>query len=297
MGVLLLIACAALWSLSGPLIKLLNYQGGGVSGLAIACYRSLLGGLVFLPLAWRRRRTLRVVAPIWPAASVLTFTLMTVTFVLATTMTAAANAISLQYTAPLWVFLLSPLILGERPRREEGLVLLIAMAGVAVLFAGHPAADMPALLVALTSGLGYGSLIVVLRGLRRVDPTVVTCLNLLGSGLLLAPAVALWSTFHLTAGQLGLLVLLSVAQFALPYVLFSLALQSVEAHRAALITLLEMVLNPLWTYLIVGEAIPPATRLGGPLILLGVAGWMLLTWRREAALGRQQRRDGAGSRS
>jgi len=282
-GVFGLIVCAALWSLSGPLIKLLNEGGGGVPGVAIACYRSLIGGLLFLPFALRRRDTLRYVPLGWPVGSVLAFTLMTVCFVIATTRTAAANAVILQYTSPLWVFLLSPLLLNERPRRAEGAVLLIAMIGVGIIFFGNRASDATALLVALTSGLGYGGLTVVLRGLRPVSPIVVACLNCLGSGLLLAAAVGLWGSFRVTGEQFLLLALLSLLQFALPYVLFSWALQRVEAHRAALITLLETILNPLFTFLIVHEAVPTATLIGGPFILAGVVGWLLLTWWREQA--------------
>jgi DME family drug/metabolite transporter len=282
LAVLTLVACAALWSLNGPLIKLLSHDG--VPGVTIACYRSLLGGLVFAPFALRRLGTLRNVAPAWPIAGVLTFTLMTAAFVIANTLTAAANAIILQYTSPIWVFVLSPLLLKERPGRDEGLVLLIAMVGVLVIFSGNPDTNATGLIVALVSGLGYGSLIVVLRGLRRVSPTVVAALNTLGSGLLLVLPVAVWATFGLTASQWGLMLLLALVQFTLPYVMFSWALRHVEAHRAALIVLLETVLNPLWTYLIVGEAPPPATLLGGPLILVGVAGWLVLAWRREATL-------------
>ena len=111
-----LFACAAIWSLNGPLIKLLKQED--VPGITIACYRSLIGGAVFLPLAWRRLGTLRSAAPGWSIAAVLTFTLMTVCFVIATTKTAAANAIILQYTSPVWVFLLSPLLLKEKPLVE-----------------------------------------------------------------------------------------------------------------------------------------------------------------------------------
>jgi drug/metabolite transporter (DMT)-like permease len=275
-GVLLLLATATLWSLNGPLIKLLNQQGAGVSGLTIACYRSLLGGLVLLPFAWRRRETLQTISWHWPVASVLMFTLMTVCFVIATTRTAASSAIILQETAPLWVFLLSPVLLGERPHWREGVSLLLAMVGVAIIFWGHRATEMPALLIALTSGVGYGGLIVTLRGLRRVDSILVTSLNLLGSGLLLTLAVPIWSTFCVTGAQLLLLLAMSLVQLSLPYLLFSLALRSVEAHRASLIVLLEPLLNPIWTYLAVGEAVPRATLIGGPFILAGVVGWMLL---------------------
>ncbi len=270
-----------MWSLNGPLIKLLGQLDGGLSGLTIACYRSLISGIIFTPLALRRLATLRRVSVAWSAGSVMVFTLMTSSFVIATTMTQAANAIILQYTAPLWVFLLSALLLKERPGRVEGLVLLVTMAGVGVIFTGRAASGTAGLVVALGAGLGYGSLIVVLRGLRAVNPTAVTWMNCLGSGLLLAAAVALWDSFALTSAQFGLVVLLSVVQFAIPYVMFSWALQHVEAHRASLIVLLEVVLNPVLTFLVVGERVPRATLLGGPLILAGVIGWMLLTWRRE----------------
>lgn len=279
-AIVLLIVCAALWSLNGPLIKLLTQAG--VPGVTTACYRSLFGGVIFLPLALRGRSTLRRVAIGWPIGSVLAFTLMTACFVIATTQTAAANAIILQYTSPIWVFLLSPLLLHERLRLSDGLVLALAMGGVAIIFCGHATTEAPALLVGLASGLGYGSLTVALRGLRRVDPSTVVALNFLGSGLLLLPAVAIWGTFWLNGYQFVLMLILSLVQMAIPYLLFSWALQRVEAHRAALIVLLETVLNPVLTYLVVGERVPTATLIGGPLILVSVVGWMLLTWRSHA---------------
>lgn len=277
-GVLVLVLTAALWSLNGPLIKQL--QAEGVSGLSIACYRSLLAGVVFLPLALRRLRTLQRPAIGWRVGSVAAFTFMTACFVIATTKTAAANVIVLQYTSPIWVFLLSPLLLRERPRLGDGLVLVIAMVGVAILFAGAGGAETVWLIVALASGLGYGALTVTLRGLRAADPFAVATMNCLGSGLILAVAVGVWGTFRLTGCQFALLLALSLVQFAGPYVLFSWALQRVEAHRASLIVLLECVLNPLWTYLIIGEHVPRATLVGGPLILVSVAVWLLLTRRR-----------------
>ena len=289
LGILTLLCTATLWSLNGPLIKLLNRSGAdftGVPGVTIACYRSLFGGVIFLPFAIRRWRTLatsstRATTIAWPIGSVLTFTLMTSCFVIATTQTAAANAIVLQYTSPIWVFVLSPLLLGERPRLRDGLVLLLALAGVAIIFFGHAPTHTSALLIGLVSGLGYGSLTVALRGLRRADPSTVVALNFLGSGLLLVPAVAIWATFRLNGHQFLLVLVLSVVQFALPYLMFSWALKHVEAHRAALIVLLETVLNPLWTYVLVGESVPRPTLFGGPLILVSVVGWMLVTWRRE----------------
>jgi drug/metabolite transporter (DMT)-like permease len=280
-GVLTLVLCAALWSLNGPLIKLLSQPEESLPAITIACYRSLFGGVVFLPLALRRFGTLRSVGPRWWFGSVVVFTLMTVCFVIATTRTAAANAIILQYTAPLWVFLLAPLILHERLQRSDGVVLLLAMTGIAIIFFGHTAGDLPALALGLASGLGFGLVIVTLRRFRQADPIAVVALNFIGSGLLLAPAVAVWGVFRIASTQQFILVAaLGIVQMAVPYLLFSWALRYVEAHRAALIVLLETVFNPLWTYLVVGEPVPTPTLVGGPLILAGVVASMLFTWRR-----------------
>ncbi len=283
LAILVLIACAMLWSLAGPLIKLL--VEAGVPGVTIACYRSLFGGAVFLPLALRHWGTLRCVSLRWRISTVVVFTLMTVCFVISTTQTAAANAITLQYTAPVWVFLFAPLLLRERFRMSDGLVLLLAMAGVAIIFFGHATGDVPALLVALASGLGFGLVIVTLRGLSRAEPGAVVAMNFLGSGLLLLPAVAIWGTFRIAGlQQFALILALGIVQMAVPYLMFSWALKHVEAPRASLIVLLETVFNPLLTYLVVGELVPTATLVGGPLILASVVGWMLLTWRREVRL-------------
>lgn len=287
LGVVALVLCAALWSLNGPLIKLLRQpdpQGAeGLPGITIAAYRSLIGGLLFLPLALRRRASLKSISPAWPIASVLMFTVMTACFVIATTQTAAANAIILQYLSPIVVFLLSPVILAVTPRWSEGAVLLGAMLGAGVIFLGNPATELGPLTVAACSGLGYGALIVFLRVLTPVDPFVVVAMNFLGSGILMAAAIPLvpGGSFELTTRQFTILFLMSVVQFAAPYVLFSWALRHVEAHKASLIILLETVLNPIWTFLVVGETPPGATMLGGPLILASVVGWMLLSWRHE----------------
>jgi DME family drug/metabolite transporter len=280
-AVLLLVA--ALWSTNGPLIKLITAESPDrepVPAITIACLRSLLGGLVFLPWLLRRGKELRRAHPGWAVGSVCCFTLMTVAFVLATTGTAAANAIVLQYTSPLWVFLLSPLLLGERPRLADGAVLLIAMVGVVVIFVGNAQSASGWLIVALLSGLGYGALTVTLRGLRAVPPAVVAAMNALGSGLILVPAVLIWGTFMLDAWQATLLVIMALLQFTLPYLLFSWALQRIAAYQAALIVLIEAVLNPTWTWLAIGEPVPPATLAGGPLILVGVALWIVLSARR-----------------
>lgn len=290
-GVLILLACATLWSVNGPLIKLLDREG--VPATTIAFYRSALAGLIFAPAAIRHASRLRSVHPGWLLASVGSFTIMTACFVLATQSQAASTAIVLQYTSPLWVFALAPLLLNERPRLREGLALLLAMAGVAVIFFGQGGASGKGLIVALAAGAGYGLLTVLLRRLQSIPPALITCLNCAGSAVLLL----LWliwsgwrqgqmaSAFGVPGPAIPWLALLSVTGFAIPYLLFSLALRSVPASSAALIMLTETVLNAAFTWLVIGEAVPRPTLLGAPLILGGVGLWIVLSSRRPASGG------------
>lgn len=271
-GTLVLIACAALWSLNGPLIKLLDREG--VPAVSIACLRSLIGGLVLLPLALRFAGSLRAVRWWWPALTAVSFTFMTTSFVMANVLAPASTAIVLQYTAPVWVFLLAPLLVGERAQRAERYVLVVALAGVAVMFVAGGGATPLGFALGLASGLGFGLLTVLLRKLRPVQPLAVATMNALGSGLVLIPAVVVWGSVALSPRAWWLVVVLAVVQFTLPYVLYSWALQRVMVQRAALILLLEPVLNPIWTYFAVGERPPLGTLLGGPLIVLSVAGWI-----------------------
>lgn len=283
-----LFGAALLWSLGGPLVKLLagaDPRVEAVGGWSVAFWRSMFGGMCFLPFAWPRRRSLGRVHPVWLMAAVVAFTVMTACYVLATMSTAAANAIILQYTSPIWVFLLSPMLLKERPSLAEAGVLILAMVGVVVIFAAGEPGHMRGMIIALVSGLGYGALTVLLRAVRQVDPAVLVCMNCLGSAVLMLPVVWWGAGMPGSAVQWILVALLGTVQVALPYVLFSYALQRIEAHRAALVLLIETVLNPVLTYLVVGERVPMGTLWGGPLILLSVGLWLGWSARAEVPVG------------
>jgi len=286
-GIVLLLAAAVLWSLSGALIKVVSREG--VHGVAIAFYRSLFAGLFLLPIAYGKFHTL---APrggesgarpgptpslvrvgqrmrLRPAAisCVVFFTLMTGCFVWANTQTEAANVIILQYTSTFWVFLLSPWLLGEKPRRGDLPILAVAMVGIGVIFAGGPGADLPGLMVSLGSGLFFGLLTLMIRLMRDSNSAAVAAVNCLGSAVLLFPVVLWLGGANVSGRVLVVLLVLGFVQFGLPYYLYTVGLTRVPAYQAALITMLEPVLNPLWTFLAVGETVPWTTFVGGGVIL------------------------------
>ena len=296
-GVTLVFAAAVLWSLNGALIKLIHEDGQGPHAVLIAFYRSLFAGLFLLTLARGKFHTLkrnseRATEPtpasarscetgiphqlihrslfgLRPAAiaCVVFFTLMTACFALAATKTEAANAIILQYTSTFWVFGLSPWLLREKARTEDLWILGLAMIGIGVIFGGRASTNLIGLLIALAAGLFYALNTMTLRLLRDSDSAAVIVLNNLGSVVLLLPVALLVGGLMISPRALLLLIVMGVVQFGLPYYLFTLGLVRVPAYQAALITLAEPVLVPLWTYLAVRETVPLTTIIGGGVIL------------------------------
>jgi len=275
-GRLLILGAALLWSLAGVFIKFLDLHP-----LSIVFYRSLFASLVFAPFV--QRSQLQVGPAI--VVSVLSYTAAISAFVAANKMTTAANAIVLQYTAPVFVFLFTRLIWGEKISKLNGGALIVAMLGVTIIAsdsAGEPA--MAGVLLALFSGVLFAVYMVNLERTHDVHPVYLTWINNLVCALLLLLVVK--SQLALSLDQAVILAVMGAVQLGMPYFLFSKGLRTVPLQEASLIALIEPVLNPLWVGLIGGEIPSAATLVGGALIMLGLGGrylWPLLGKSAEAA--------------
>lgn len=267
-GRLLLVTAAVLWSTSGVLVKNpgLETLSPQVRGPIIACYRALIAGLFMLPfVSWQRVRLRREMIPM-----VVSFAAMNVLFLTALTLTTAAAAIFLQYTATGWAFLFGVLVLKERMARENLIALAFSWAGIGWIVAAEwNGTQFLGTLLALGSGLAYGGVIVSIRHLHDENAAWLVALNHLVSGLVLVPW-ALSKEHVPDTAQWGIVAALGILQMALPYVLFARAVRWVPAQEAGLIVLLEAVLNPLWVWLFWGERAASSIWIGGGLILAGL---------------------------
>jgi drug/metabolite transporter (DMT)-like permease len=257
---LLLVAAAVLWSTAGAAIK-----SSGLDALQIAGGRSLVAGL-FLFLAVREARArpdrrVLLVAAAYAGTVVL--------FVMATKLTTAANAIFIQDTAPLWVLVLSPWLLGERPTRGELLAVPIFGAGLALFFLDElTAGQARGNLLALASGVAFGLCIMGLRILRERGPVALVWGNLLAA----AVTLPFWPLgAKATAPDLAIVLFLGVFQLGLSYLCFSRGVIGTPAIEASLIVLVEPVLNPIWTFLVAGERMGPWAVAGAAVVLLATA--------------------------
>ncbi|HEX7616662.1 MAG TPA: EamA family transporter [Thermoanaerobaculia bacterium] len=261
-GALLIAAAALLWSTGGLAIKLVP-----LSALGVAFWRSFISAIFLLVIFRPSRARWRHAAP----STVVVYALMILTFVSATKMTTAANAIFLQYTGPLYVLALAPFLLKEPFRKSDAAAVGVALVGMSFFFVGR--LDPGALagnLVAVASGLFFGLTVLLLRRDASGDaiPSVI-------AGNLAAAALALpfaWGNLALDAKGIGLVLFLGIVQLGISYFLFVKGLKTVPATEASLIGMLEPMFNPLWAFLGLGERPSAWALLGGAIVLAAVAG-------------------------
>jgi drug/metabolite transporter (DMT)-like permease len=240
-------ACAALcWSLGGLLIKSVAWPP-----LAVAAGRGFIAAAFLAAFAPRFRFT-------WSAAQIggaIAYASTTVLFVTANKLTTAANAILLQYTAPVWIALFGAWFLGERATRADWATIAVVFGGMALFFCDDlRLSGVTGNLVALASGVAFASMTLLLR--KQKDTSAVESI-FLGN---LLPNTGSW----IALGLLG------TVQLGFSYLLYSRAIRHVTALEAVLIPVIEPILNPVWVLLMLGERPGPLSLLGGVIVLTAV---------------------------
>jgi len=256
----LLVLTAVFWSFGGILIKWVQWHPMAISGMRSAI-AALTIWIVFRDLRfnWSRPQIGGAVA----------FAGTVTLFVTATKMTTAANAILLQYTAPVYVALFGPWFLGEPTRRQDVISIAVIFGGIALFFLDKlTPAGMWGNVAALGSGACFGWLTLFLRSQKGGSGIESIFL-----GNLLAAAAGIPFMFGSMpdARSWAGLLLLGTVQMGIPYVFFSMAIRHVPAVTAILIPMIEPVLNPVWVLLFLGETPGPMAILGGSIILGVVA--------------------------
>jgi drug/metabolite transporter (DMT)-like permease len=267
------LCCAILWSTSGLFIKLLNWHP-----LLIAGGRSAVAALFLFTL----RRIGRRFSPVPPPSSrfpvilagSLAYAATMISFVWANKLTTSANAILLQYTAPIWAALLGWRLIGEKPRWFHWTALALVLGGLFIFFREDlrgGAFGKTALgdLIALGSGFFFGAQSVFLRMQRQGNPVD----SMLGAHLICAAAAIPFFFIFPPAfdGQsLGAMGFMGLLQIGLASQLFAFGIKRVQAMQALLIAVIEPVLNPLWVFIFTGERPSTAALAGGLVIILAV---------------------------
>lgn len=267
-----------LWSTGGLFIKATT-----LSGLELSFGRSLLAAITVAILTRREGFGLNRVT----AVAALLYAALLVLFVLATKQTTAANAIFLQYTAPVYVLLLEPLFYKEKFRRRDLITVVFCIIGMSLFFVGKlRPQDVTGNLLALASGICFACYFLLLRHstAREVNRASSVIYGNLLAVLVTAPvALAAWP--RLTAADAACIAYLGIVQIGFAYLLFTLAMaRGVRSLDASIISYIEPVLNPVWVFLFLGERPSKWAILGGAIIVAAVVGHMLSQAKAKRAL-------------
>lgn len=255
-AVILLILVAILWSTGGFLIKFISWNA-----LAIAGTRSAIAAVVML--AFRRRMDFN-----WGVAQLggaVCYAGTVILFVVSNKLTTAANAILLQYTAPIYVAALSYWFLKKRITKLDLAATAVTVESMVLFFLDNLSkGGFWGNITAILSGMAFAGTILFLR--KQKDSSPIESLFL---GNLLTFVIGFPFVFRSSpdaAGWLGL-IFLGVFQLGCSYILYAEAIKHVTAFEGILIPVLEPILNPLWVFLLLGEK-PGRWAVAGGLIVL-----------------------------
>ncbi len=200
-------------------------------------------------------------------------------------LTSVANAAFLFATAPFMAALLSFLLLGERVRRSTWVAMLLGLAGIGFMVAdSFTTGNWQGDAVALMSALGFALFTVALRWGKASDMMPVSFLG--GVFALELSGLVIWGTgqgFALPLYEIAIAVTLGLALLGLGMVLYTFGSQVVPGAELALLSMTEVVLGPIWVWIVLGETAAVATLIGGGILMLAI-GFNALTGLRRKPL-------------
>ena len=257
----MLVLTAILWSLAGLLIKSITWNAPAIAG-----GRSAIAAVVLLFVVRRRHFTWSPVQIGGAIAYAVTVTL----FVLANKLTTAANAILLQYTAPVWIVAFSPWFLKESAHRFDWPILAVILAGISLFFLDElTMSGLWGNILALITGASFGWLAMLLRKQKTGSPFESVFLGNMLTALVCLPF--LFQSLPSACGSVPLgfilLAVLGVFQLGFSYVLYAKAIRHVTALEAMLIPAIEPILNPTLVLLVLGERPSFRAMVGGAMVL------------------------------
>ena len=196
-------------------------------------------------------------------------------FVYANKNTTAANAIFLQYTAPIYILMLAPFVLKEKFHVKDLLTVVVCLIGMSLFFVGQfDTAAIKGNIAALLSGLFFGLYFIFLRHPRSLANRNSAVSVFYGNVLiviLMIPLVAPNLPASVGTNDILAILFLGVFQIGIAYLLFTKGIAAgVRSLDASIIGFIEPLLNPVWVFLFIGEQPSKWALLGGLIIVATV---------------------------
>ncbi|MFZ5969555.1 MAG: DMT family transporter [Bacillota bacterium] len=259
-AIVFLILASLLWSMGGFFIKWVQWNPVAIAGTRSAIAAVMMWIYLRKPrFTWSRDQ---IICAFGYAGTV-------ILFVIANKMTTAANAILLQYTAPIYVAIFGFLVLKERTTKLDWITIAVVVCGMILFFIDE--IDMTSFwgnICAIGSGVTFAVVVLFMRKQKDESPTESLLLGNILTALIGIPFM-LQTAPASSSSWIGLL-LLGTIQLGLPYILYALAIKSVSALEAVLIPVIEPIVNPIWVFLLIGEVPGKWAFVGGLIVLFAV---------------------------
>lgn len=297
-GVLLICLAALCWSSAGLLIKIVN-----LPPVQIAWYRSFIAGIFLLGyIVYRKKRgnipfEFRITK--WSLITALCYVFTVSLFVIANKLTTSANAVFLQFTAPVYIILITYFILKEKIYAVEIATVFICLGGMMLLFIDkEKSTALAGNIFGILSGIAFAFLQISVKksessvsiqlspenDLRAIfnlafgnAATVaflgiaVTVVYASSTSSAASPLYSIFGEgFAMTSSDVFGLVFLGVFQLGMGYLFFAKGAKYISNVEIAIYTLLEPILNPCWTFLGTGEIPGFWAIIGGCLVLSAI---------------------------
>lgn len=259
-----------MWSSGGLFIKVLN-----LDAFQISFYRSGIAALTILVICLIRRTNLRFEFDLISILCSITYAFILVLFVIATKMTTAANAIFLQFTAPIYLLLLEPVFLKTKFDKRNLFALVICMMGMVLFFFGKlDLSNIQGNLFAIGSGVCFALFSLFLKWKKQLHRNDNTIIYIIAGNFLVClfclPVV--YDKLLIPSDQVAILMFMGIFQIGISYIIFNEGIKYISATESMIIAMLEAILNPIWVFIGVGE-IPSVYSITGSVIILLAIIW------------------------
>lgn len=265
-AILLMVICASLWSIAGIFIKLLPWNP-----LVIAGMRSLIAACVVVVYLKVIRQKVIV-----NRDSILSGVFMSLTFlafVTANKLTTSANAIVLQFTAPVFILILSALFYRQKMRKADLAVVLFTLSGIALFFFDQfSPGNLLGNLIGICSGLFMAGMFLLTGHADDRSRMSGILFGHLFTALVGVPFIFVFPTPVTMPAVLSILTL-GIVQLGIPYVLYGLAVKDCPPLACSLLSAIEPLLNPVWVFLFDGEAPGFYALIGGVIVVVSITCW------------------------
>jgi drug/metabolite transporter (DMT)-like permease len=188
-------------------------------------------------------------------------------FIAALNHTSVARVLFILALAPVFAALLARVTLGEAITRTTVVAMAVALAGLTLMLGAPGEGSVLGDGLAVLVSFAFAVSIVITRWRHDVSMAPAACLS---QAILVAVFAAFATPSDIGGGDIGWLAALGIGQIGLGFVLFAAGARLIPAAQAGLITLLEVVLGPLWVWLAEDERPSTLTLVGGAIVIAAI---------------------------